>query len=241
MENVISRILPVKIHDLDGEDLAIIENELGGALRHIEFIYRSAGVNRPLTSLDNPDKKLSNTFYRDQINKVANGVKQIMVGLKHFENPVDVTNLKSKPDQSSNILAKTDCRKVSRITVISIVVFLIAGYFLFNLVTIISLPEKEQMPLHKLIFPLGVLAIAFIVGRQPVKKMGFMLMQIAAASVFGGGLADILFTFTSSSMPHQYSEFLHLNPENISPDLVKLRIRAFENLGYSLDGSGIGG
>ena len=46
--NVASRILPVKIHDLDPEDKTLLENELGGVLRGIEFIYKSAGVNRPL-------------------------------------------------------------------------------------------------------------------------------------------------------------------------------------------------
>ncbi len=46
--NVASRILPVKIHDLDPEDKALLENELGGVFCCIEFIYKSAGVNRPL-------------------------------------------------------------------------------------------------------------------------------------------------------------------------------------------------
>ena len=31
--NVASRILPVKIHDLDLEDKALLENELGGVLQ----------------------------------------------------------------------------------------------------------------------------------------------------------------------------------------------------------------
>ena len=35
-----SRILPVKIHDLDQEDKELLENELGTVLRAIEFIYR---------------------------------------------------------------------------------------------------------------------------------------------------------------------------------------------------------
>ena len=46
--NVASRILPVKIHDLDPEDNTLLENELGGVLRCIEFIYKEPGVNRPL-------------------------------------------------------------------------------------------------------------------------------------------------------------------------------------------------
>ena len=79
--NVCSRIVPVKIHDLDAADTELVENELGCRLRSIDFIYSSAGVNRPLKSSDNPDKNLNKTYYRDQINKVANAVKDIIYGL----------------------------------------------------------------------------------------------------------------------------------------------------------------
>src|SRR3989304_8167629 len=50
--NVSSRILPVRIHDLDPEDKALLENELGGFIRGIEFIYKEPGVNRPLKPED---------------------------------------------------------------------------------------------------------------------------------------------------------------------------------------------
>lgn len=79
--NVISRIVPVKIHELDATDTELLENELGCRLRSIEFIFNSAGVNRPLKPDDNPDKNLNKTFYRDQINKVANAVKEVIYGL----------------------------------------------------------------------------------------------------------------------------------------------------------------
>jgi tetratricopeptide (TPR) repeat protein len=79
--NVCSRIIPVKIHDLDASDTELIENEMGCRLRAIEFIYSSAGVNRPLKPTDNPDKNLNKTFYRDQINKVANAVKDVIYGV----------------------------------------------------------------------------------------------------------------------------------------------------------------
>ena len=85
--NVASRILPVKIHDLDQEDKTLLENELGGILRSVEFIYKSAGVNRPLKPSDNPDKNLNKTYYRDQINKVANAVKEIITSIKKNGKP----------------------------------------------------------------------------------------------------------------------------------------------------------
>ena len=79
--NVCSRIIPVKIHDIDASDTETIENEMGCRLRSIEFIFSTPGVNRPLKPGDNPDKNLNKTFYRDQINKVANSVKELIYSL----------------------------------------------------------------------------------------------------------------------------------------------------------------
>lgn len=96
--NVSSRILPVKIHDIDEEDQALIENELGGSLRSIDFIYRSAGVNRPLTPMDNPDKNLNKTYYKDQINKLANAVKEIIFAMKKVDQQKDVISENEKKE-----------------------------------------------------------------------------------------------------------------------------------------------
>jgi len=82
--NVASRVLPVQIHDLDPEDRRLVESELGGFLRSIEFIYREPGVNRPLrANEDHPDNNPNKTFYRNQINKVANAIKEIITGLRN--------------------------------------------------------------------------------------------------------------------------------------------------------------
>ena len=84
--NVTSRIIPIKIHDLNPVDKALFENELGGAIRAIEFIFKSAGVNRPLrANEDHPHDNLNKTFYRDQINKLANATKEIIECLIHSE------------------------------------------------------------------------------------------------------------------------------------------------------------
>lgn len=90
--NVGSRILPVRIHDLDHEDKSAIESELGGTLRSIEFIYSSPGVNRPLrVNEDRPQDNLNRTYYRDQINKVANAIKEIINGMRNFGKPVSAS------------------------------------------------------------------------------------------------------------------------------------------------------
>ncbi len=80
--NVANRILPIQIHDLKPEDKSLVEKELGGFLRAIEFIYKESGVNRPLTPKDSEDKNTNKTNYRNQINKVANAIDETLSGLK---------------------------------------------------------------------------------------------------------------------------------------------------------------
>jgi eukaryotic-like serine/threonine-protein kinase len=81
--NVANRVLPVRINDLDISDIKICESILGGVVRGVDFIYKSAGVNRPLRSKeDNPHDNLNHTIYRDQINKVALAVKDIIESMK---------------------------------------------------------------------------------------------------------------------------------------------------------------
>jgi TolB-like protein len=81
--NFASRIVPIRIHDLDQEDLLLLETELGGPLRSIEFIYKQQGVNRPLDPDDDSADNLNRTRYRNQINKTANVVKEIINGLRN--------------------------------------------------------------------------------------------------------------------------------------------------------------
>jgi tetratricopeptide (TPR) repeat protein len=81
--NVASRVLPVRIYDLDEEDINLCESVLGSALRGVEFIYNSAGVNRPLRSKEEkPSENLKKTIYRDQINKISNAIREIVTGLR---------------------------------------------------------------------------------------------------------------------------------------------------------------
>jgi tetratricopeptide (TPR) repeat protein len=83
--NVANRILPIQIHDLAMEDKSLLEKELGGALRAIEFIYKEPGVNKPLTIEDDEKKNLNNTKYIIQINKVANAIDDIIRGLQSIQ------------------------------------------------------------------------------------------------------------------------------------------------------------
>ena len=82
--SLVSRVIPIKIHDIDTDDVKLLESELTGGLRSIDFIYREEGVNRPLLPLD--DEKHTNSLrpmYRNQINKLANAIKEIVSGIKY--------------------------------------------------------------------------------------------------------------------------------------------------------------
>ncbi|MDH5367176.1 MAG: hypothetical protein OEW67_09335, partial [Cyclobacteriaceae bacterium] len=84
--NVTSRVLPIRIHDLDTEDVKLFEKETGSVIRSIDFVYKEAGVNRPLRpKIDDPSKNQNHTVYRDQINKVANATHEILSSVKYSD------------------------------------------------------------------------------------------------------------------------------------------------------------
>jgi tetratricopeptide (TPR) repeat protein len=93
--NVASRVLPVRIYDLNNTDIKLCETVLGGVLRDVEFIYSEPGVNRPLKSDDDEKINLNKTKYRNQINKVSNAIEEIISGLR--TEPVELG--KEKPQQ----------------------------------------------------------------------------------------------------------------------------------------------
>ena len=83
--NVANRVLPIQIHDLNSDDKMLVEKELGGYLRSVEFIYKEPGVNRPLTPYDDEKINLNKTRYRNQINRAANAIEDIINSLKYFQ------------------------------------------------------------------------------------------------------------------------------------------------------------
>jgi len=81
--NITGRVLPVLIHDLDPSDLNLVETHLQGKLRAVPFVFKSAGVNRPLrANEEDPLKNVNRTLYRDQINKLAIAIKEIIQSVR---------------------------------------------------------------------------------------------------------------------------------------------------------------
>ena len=83
--NVSSRVLPVRIHDLDINDIKECELVLGSVLRGVEFIYKEPGINRSLTQKDSEEKNLNKTNYRNQINKIALAIREIITSIGQHE------------------------------------------------------------------------------------------------------------------------------------------------------------
>ena len=79
-----SRICQFSIHDLEQEDVKLFEKETGSVLRAMDFVFKTiTGAIRPLLpNEDHPNDNLYKTFYRDQISKVAIGIKEIVLGMK---------------------------------------------------------------------------------------------------------------------------------------------------------------
>ena len=126
--NIASRILPVKIHELDSEDSMLLELELGATLRSIDFIYRESGVNRPLNPRDNKYDNQNKTEYRNQVNKVANAVKEIIASLKEpgIKNIQSAIPKKPEKLKTERTLKKNISSKIILAVISSIILILIA-------------------------------------------------------------------------------------------------------------------
>ncbi|HWA35846.1 MAG TPA: hypothetical protein VG737_17005 [Cyclobacteriaceae bacterium] len=96
--NTASRVLPIRIHELDANDKNTIETELQGALRAIDFTFHSAGVNRPLRPKDDDAIKVADqNSYRDQVNKIANAISDILEGLNGGTAPLTARSNAASP------------------------------------------------------------------------------------------------------------------------------------------------
>jgi TolB-like protein/cytochrome c-type biogenesis protein CcmH/NrfG len=136
--NVASRVLPVRIHDLDNADIKECESVLGGVLRGIEFIYKEPGVNKPLTSDYDEKKNLNNTKYKIQINKVANAIKELISAIVQYgQKPEEVPKEGFKPFS----VPQKNTKPKTIVASVIILALIVLGYFLIP--TLIK--PKEQL------------------------------------------------------------------------------------------------
>ncbi len=131
--NVNSRILPVKIHELEPQDVQLLSKELGGTLRSLDFIYRTPGVNRPLRALeDEPKENLNHIFYRDQINKVANTIKRTIVGIRMQGSETEKLTAASFTEEISPPTSGTNKKRVALFSLFALLIVLTLTYLYFQ-------------------------------------------------------------------------------------------------------------
>lgn len=140
--NVAGRVLPVRIYDLSPEDIEACETVMGGTLRSIEFIYAEPGVNRPLrANEDNPNDNLNHTTYRNQINKVANSIQDILQGLKHYiQHPGGFPERVIEPAQTPG---KNNRKKIIAGSVLVLLLILLGVLFIPGWLKEENTPEKS--------------------------------------------------------------------------------------------------
>jgi TolB-like protein/Flp pilus assembly protein TadD len=130
--NYASRVLPVIIHDLAEEEKVLCERILGSRLRGIEFIYSEPGVNRPLRSNeDNPNNNLARTNYRNQINKVANAIKEIISAIEGNGSTQEITADESINGKEAVFDKKNKVSKWKAIAGSFIILILIIAGFIY--------------------------------------------------------------------------------------------------------------
>jgi tetratricopeptide (TPR) repeat protein len=191
--NVASRVLPVRIHDLDADDIKECELVLGSVLRGIEFIYKEPGVDKPLAAGDNEKKNLNNTVYRIQIIKVAHAVREIISGMK--AEPVAV--VKNKVEHEENVTetdkhdrkdlrekpARSKMRKRPAIAIMSVVLLAVTAMIFYPWIFKNQRLQKLQAE-----------------GKISVAVMPFHNMTNDTVwNVWQSGIQDILMTSLSNS------------------------------------------
>ncbi len=192
--NFASRILPVRIHELDHEDRILVENELGGVLRSIDFIYKSAGVNRPLrANEDHPQDNINNTYYRDQINKVANAIAEIISTLKHesvLKNEEEISVLPDSKTDSGIDEKRPGLRNATNLGgikfwIVSIGVIALLAIFLKFLYPVI----KTGKTINELGFSEDRLSVAVMPFRNLTNDTTFNYLQLGIQNGIVTGLS----------------------------------------------------
>jgi tetratricopeptide (TPR) repeat protein len=191
--NVSSRVLPVRIHDLDIPDVRLCESVLGEKLRGIEFIYKEPGVNRSLLPKDNEEKNINHTSYRNQINKVALAIKEIISALRTDTIPEEAEktqHLKTSVDDNKTQAGAKEEKKAGSFMSKLLPVALITTILIILAVTVYPRFIKGD-PLDKLRMSDEGISIAVM----PFQNM----TNDTLWNVWQDGIQDILISYLSNS------------------------------------------
>ncbi len=139
--NVASRVMPVRIHDHEINDIKECEMVLGGVLRGVEFIYKEPGINRSLTPKDSEEKNLNKTNYRNQINKIALAIREIITSIG--QNELMPEEVPGKWVDSHALPRKSKIKAIIAVSAILLVMTILGLLFIPELLTGQVEPEKS--------------------------------------------------------------------------------------------------
>jgi len=144
--NTAGRVMPLRIHELEEEDVKLFETEVHAVLRPIDFIFKATGVNRALLIADKKEDNLNHTIYRDQVNKVANAIREIIYGIKNDDKKTTPKHFKDQPELEKEKFTEgfLKNRKPVWIAASIIILALIAAYFLFFSKSFTNVPGNES-------------------------------------------------------------------------------------------------
>jgi len=175
--NAASRVLPVLIHDVDPRDRQLFEEISGSVLRPLDFVFRSSGVNRPLTPGDERGENQSRTIYRDQINKTANALEEILQSIVDADLPMEIpVGSKSSSERvvlPGTILSELKRRNVFRAGITYVLLALLA-FQILSLVTPILKIEERFILLASRVMVIGFPLALFLAWMFEVSPQGFV-------------------------------------------------------------------
>ena len=224
--NVASRILPIRIHDLESEDIKLFEKETGSVLRALDFVFKtSTGVNRPLKpNEDHPNDNLNKTFYNDQINKVAHAIKEIIVVLKveAVERLREKTELSEPPKEIKKEEireARPEPAKFNRHNILSGIVIIVVLVAIFLVYPRIFNTSKSKIPKD----PNGKISIAVNTFDNLTGDTSLNYMQVGLPIILRGYLANSneLSVQSTATMNEVYQSMQLTSNASLSPLLSR--------------------
>jgi tetratricopeptide (TPR) repeat protein len=224
--NVASRILPVRIHDLDPEDVKLFEKETGTVMRAVDFIFKtSSGVNRPLiSSEDHPNDNLNKTYYRDQINKTVNAIKEIIVGLKTVialpvKEIIDTGKVSYEIKKEEIKEAQPGQAKISRSKILSGIIFAVVLVAFFLAYPKIFSTRNNKIPKD----PDGKISLSINTFQNLTGDTSLNYMEIGLPNILRGylGNSNELSVQSTTTMDEVYQSMQLANNASLTPSLSR--------------------
>jgi tetratricopeptide (TPR) repeat protein len=248
--NVASRILPIRIHDLDTDDIKLFEIETGTVLRAIDFVFKtSSGVNRPLReNEDHPNDNLNKTFYRDQINKLAHAIKEIISSLKAGQVVSEIEavfppSFQIEVKRENIVPGESKYLQLSRRTWISVIILagfiVIAGFLLFRGIYFTGNIKVLKDPDGKI-----SIAVNFFDNSTNDSTLGWLKMGIPDLIRNNLAGSDQLSLQNSQTMNEVYESISHISKSSVIPSIsreaaIKLNAGAYINGSFQKYGNKI--